>query len=160
MYKKTIDYYLKSTWQGIANKYNVIASHFGITQAMGYVLINIHKEGTSVSQLANSTGVKPTSLSRLLRNLESLGLIFRKTNQQDKRSVKVFLTAVGIEKREVAKQIVRDFNMYLENHLGVQETEALMTSLHKLDILISEYSPQINEEDFVKVNGIIKETIA
>src|SRR3546814_9910779 len=100
----TIDYYLKAAWQSAANKYNQIASQFGITQATGYVLINIHKEGTPVSQIANLLGVKTTSLSRILNNLEGLGLIYRETNSADKRSVKVFLTELGKEKREQAKR--------------------------------------------------------
>src|SRR3546814_6866811 len=80
----TIDYYLKAAWQSAANKYNQIASQFGITQATGYVLINIHKEGTPVSQIANLLGVKTTSLSRILNNLEGLGLIYRETNSADR----------------------------------------------------------------------------
>src|SRR3546814_18711331 len=106
----TIDYYLKAAWQSAANKYNQIASQFGITQATGYVLINIHKEGTPVSQIANLLGVKTTSLSRILNNLEGLGLIYRETNSADKRSVQVFMKELGKEKREQAKEVVRKYN--------------------------------------------------
>ena len=108
--ENTIDYFLKTSWQSVANKYNVIAAQFGFTQAAGYILINIHKEGASVSQIANSTGVKTTSLSRVLNNLESLGFIYRETSASDKRSVKVFLTELGKEKRKIAKDVVREFN--------------------------------------------------
>jgi len=86
---QTIDYFLKTGWQTIANKYNQIASQYGFTQAAGYILINIHKEGTPVSQIANLTGVKTTSLSRVLNNLESLGFIYRETSETDKPSVKL-----------------------------------------------------------------------
>jgi hypothetical protein len=30
----TIDYFLKTAWQTVANKYNVIASQHGFTQAL------------------------------------------------------------------------------------------------------------------------------
>jgi DNA-binding MarR family transcriptional regulator len=82
--QETVDYFLKVVWQNVVNKYNQIASEFGITQSVGYVLINIEREGTAVSQLAGLLGVKATSLSRMLNNMEDLGLIFRETSADDK----------------------------------------------------------------------------
>ncbi len=139
--ENTIDYYLKSAWQSAANKYNQIASQYGITQATGYVLINIHKEGTPVSQIANLLGVKTTSLSRILNNLEGLGLIYRETNQSDKRSVNVFLTPLGEEKRQVAKDVVRKFNAYLEEHLSDEERSTFIKTLRRVNELTTQYSP-------------------
>jgi hypothetical protein len=39
--QQTIDYHVKFAWQNMFNKYNQMASGFGITQAIGYMLINI-----------------------------------------------------------------------------------------------------------------------
>ncbi|MFC7525676.1 MarR family winged helix-turn-helix transcriptional regulator [Parapedobacter sp. GCM10030251] len=138
----TIDYYLKAAWQSAANKYNQIAARFGITQATGYVLINIHKEGTPVSQIANLLGVKTTSLSRILNNLETLGLIYRETNHADKRSVKVYLTELGMEKRELAKDVVRKFNAYLDEHIGNEERLILIDTLKRINQLAVQYKPE------------------
>lgn len=33
--ENTIDYFLKTSWQTVANKYNVIASQFGFTKLLG-----------------------------------------------------------------------------------------------------------------------------
>src|SRR3546814_85759 len=129
-------------WQSAANKYNQIASQFGITQATGYVLINIHKEGTPVSQIANLLGVKTTSLSRILNNLEGLGLIYRETNSADKRSVKVFLTELGKEKREQAKDVVRKFNAYLDQHLSNEERTSAIYTLKRINQLAIQYKPE------------------
>lgn len=141
--ENTIDYFLKTSWQSVANKYNVIATQFGFTQAAGYILINIHKEGASVSQIANSTGVKTTSLSRVLNNLESLGFIYRETSASDKRSVKVFLTELGKEKRKIAKDVVREFNEYLELELTEKERIQLVKALMKINELAVNYSPKV-----------------
>ncbi len=138
----TIDYFLKTAWQTVANKYNVIASQHGFTQAAGYILINIHREGTPVSQIANSTGVKTTSLSRVLNNLESLGFIYRETSETDKRSVKVFLTELGREKRGVAKDVVREFNEYLNNSFTDRERTSLIKALTKINELAINYAPE------------------
>ncbi len=138
----TIDYYLKTAWQSAANKYNQVASRFGITQATGYVLINIHKEGTPVSQIANLLGVKTTSLSRMLNSLEALGFIYRATNSSDKRSVKVYLTDLGREKRELAKDVVRKYNAYLDEHITGSERRILIDTLKRINQLTISYKPE------------------
>lgn len=129
----------------MANTYNQIASGFGITQAIGYVLINIDKEGTAVSQLAGLLGVKATSLSRMLNNMEELGLIYRETSAGDKRSVKVYLTDFGREKRQLAKGVVISFNEYLNENLNSHEKNNLILSLQKLNKLTLAY--KIPEEN-------------
>lgn len=139
----TIDYFLKTTWQTVANKYNQIASQHGFTQAAGYILINIHRDGTPVSQIANSTGVKTTSLSRVLNNLEGLGFVYRETSDTDKRSVKVYLTDLGREKRKVAKDVVREFNEYLNRAFEDEERAALIELLQKINQLAGDYSPVV-----------------
>jgi len=138
--QETIDYLLKVAWQNVANTYNQVASGFGITQAIGYVLINIDKDGTAVSQLAGLLGVKATSLSRMLSNMEESGLIYREAAAGDKRSVKVFLTDYGREKRQLAKGVVRSFNEYLNTNLTIQEKNHLVKGLQKLNKLTLAYT--------------------
>ena len=140
--EETVDYFLKIVWQTVANKYNQIAAEHGITQALGYMLINIHEEGTAVSQIASLSGVKSTSLSRMLNNMQELGLIYRETDPADKRSVKIFLTPFGIEKRQVAKDVVRKFNEYLNSHISDKERLQLIKSLNKINQLTFDYKPQ------------------
>lgn len=142
----TIDYFLKTAWQTVANKYNVIASQHGFTQAAGYILINIHRDGTPVSQIANSTGVKTTSLSRVLNNLETLGFIYRETSDTDKRSVKVYLTELGQEKRKIAKDVVREFNEFLSTSFSEKEKVTLVKFLKKINEVATNYSPVVQIE--------------
>ena len=144
--QETIDYFLKVVWQNMANSYNQTAAAFGITQAIGYVLINIEKEGTAVSKLAGLLGVKATSLSRMLKNMEDLGLIYRETSAGDKRSVKVFLTDFGVEKRQLARGVVISFNEYLNDNLSSQEKSNLITTLQKLNKLTLAYTNTIDDE--------------
>ncbi|MBG6236480.1 DNA-binding MarR family transcriptional regulator [Pedobacter sp. CAN_A7] len=143
--QETIDYLLKVVWQNMANSYNQIASGVGITQAIGYVLINIEKEGTPVSKLAGLLGVKATSLSRMLNNMEEQNLIYREIAVGDKRSVKVFLTEFGIEKRQVAKGVVIAFNEYLNANLSITERNHLVSTLQKVNKLTLAYT--ITTED-------------
>lgn len=142
---ETIDYLLKISWQNLANKYNQIAAQHGFTQAAGYILINIHRDGTPVSQLATSTGVKTTSLSRVLNNLETLGFIYREASDTDKRSVKVYLTELGQKKRKIAKDVVRQFNDFLDSQLSDRERTQLIKTLSKINDLTAKYTPKMEE---------------
>jgi DNA-binding MarR family transcriptional regulator len=145
--KETLDYFLKVVWQNVSNTYNQIAAGFGITQAIGYVLINIEADGTAVSALAALLGVKATSLSRMLNNMEESGLIYRATSTGDKRSVKVFLTPFGIEKRKLARSVVISFNEYLNKHLNVKEKDQLISTLEKVNQLTLAYTPIKNHDE-------------
>jgi len=140
--EETVDYFLKIVWQTVANKYNQIAADYGITQALGYMLINIYEEGTAVSQIAVLLGVKSTSLSRMLKSMEKLGLIYRATDLNDKRSVKIFLTPFGIEKRQIAKDVVIKFNEYLNSHIADRDRLQLIKTLNKINQLTTDYKPQ------------------
>lgn len=141
--QETIDYFLKITWQNIANKYNQIASGFEITQSIGYLLININEqEGTTVSEVASLLGLKSTSLSRMLNNLEEEELIYRKSSKSDRRSVKVYLTDKGKEKRHLARVVVRKFNDYLNSHLSETERFQLIESLKKVNSLTMDYDSE------------------
>jgi DNA-binding MarR family transcriptional regulator len=145
--QETVDYFLKVVWQNVSNMYNQVASGFGITQSVGYVLINIDKEGTAVSQLAALLAVKATSLSRILNNMEELGLIYREASSGDRRSVKVFLTEFGIEKRHAARDVVVSFNEYLNANLTVQEKNNLVATLQKLNKLTLAYTSTIENDE-------------
>ncbi len=142
-HQETIDYFLKIVWQTMANRYNQLVADFGITQSIGYLLINIdEKEGTTVSQVAALLGLKSTSLSRMLNQLEKQGLIHRESNQGDKRSVKVYLTELGREKRRMARTVVKQFNNYLNGHFSEKEKKQLINVLKKLNQLTIDYKPE------------------
>ncbi len=141
-HQETIDYFLKIVWQTVANRYNQLVTEFGITQSIGYLLINIdEQEGTTVSQAAALLGLKSTSLSRMLNQLEETGLIRRESNQGDKRSVKIYLTDLGKEKRHLARAVVKQFNNYLNAHIKEADKEYLIEMLQKINQLTLNYKP-------------------
>src|ERR1700742_674789 len=141
--QETIDYFLKIVWQNVANRYNQLVTDFGITQSIGYLLINIDEhEGTTVSQAAALLGLKSTSLSRMLSQLEQSGLIYRESNAGDKRSVKIYLTDLGKEKRHLARGVVKQFNNYLNKHISEHDKQYLIDMLKKINRLTVNYKPE------------------
>ena len=140
---ETIDYFLKIVWQTVANRYNQLVTEFGITQSIGYLLINIdEQEGTTVSEAAALLGLKSTSLSRMLNQLEKTGLIYRESNPGDKRSVKIYLTVLGKEKRQLARMVVKEFNNYLNTHINDNDKAQLIETLQKVNQLALNYKPE------------------
>ena len=113
--EETIDFHIRWAWTKISKAYNSEASKNGGTMAIGYVLLNIDKEGTPSTRLGPKMGMEPTSLSRLLKNMEEMKLIKRQADKLDKRVVKIMLTSRGAEMREISKDAVIAFNQTIRN---------------------------------------------
>ena len=76
--------------------YNEQASKHDSTMATAFVLLNIdYENGTPSTALGPQMGMEPTSLSRILKRMEELGLIERKPNPEDGRGVIIHLTEFG-----------------------------------------------------------------
>ncbi len=133
--KQTVDYYIKTSWHSIARMYNQVAAEKDLSQTIGYVLINIPKEGLPATQIAPLMGMEPTSLSRLLKGMEKNGLISRKKDEIDKRVVKIFLTEKGVEKRKISKQFILDFNEKVVKHISQEKIECFIDVLEQINEL-------------------------
>ena len=118
MRKKTIDAALRSTWNSVSKMYNREASKFNSTMATGFALLNIEAKGTPSSSLGPKLGMESTSLSRLLKSMEEKKLIYRIANPEDGRSVLIFLTKFGKEKRDDSRSVVLNFNKIIEKQLS------------------------------------------
>jgi DNA-binding MarR family transcriptional regulator len=109
--EETVDYHLKTAWHAISRMYNQQAIKYGGTMSIGFALLNIHaEEGTPATKIGPLMGLEARSLTRLLKSMEEKGLIIRKTDQTDKRSVRILLTREGKKRREKARETVLRFN--------------------------------------------------
>jgi DNA-binding MarR family transcriptional regulator len=135
--EETIDFHIKYTWQNIARMYNNVAANFGASMAVGFALLNIDLEnGTPSTALGPKMGMEATSLSRTLKSMEDKGLITRKPNPEDGRSVLVCLTPFGIEKREDAKQAVITFNNTVFENVEKNDMNAFFKVMKTINELI------------------------
>jgi len=124
--QETVDYHLRSTLFATRRMYNILAVENGITQGIGYALINISKEGVPATKIAPIMGMSTSSLSRLLKNMEDDGLIYRKSNEGDRRIVKIFLTPRGSELRAKVRKVVIEFNSKLSEIINQADMEAFI----------------------------------
>lgn len=142
----SIDHQLRATWQAVAKMYNEQASKHDSTMAMAFVLLNIDSEnGTPSTALGPLMGMEPTSLSRILKSMEDKGLIIRKKNPDDGRSVLIKLTPFGKEKRTLSKGYVYQFNNKVREFLSNQEIDTFFKVMQIINKLIAE--KEIYEDD-------------
>ena len=133
-----LDFHLRWAWVKLARLYSAEADRRGITLSVGYALLSIEKEGTPSTKLGPRMGMEPTSLSRTLKGMEEKGLIERRPDPVDGRSVRVFLTEVGLEARYQARDRVVGMNERLISMLGEKTARELNVGLRKLNSILED----------------------
>ena len=136
--QKSIDHELRATWQAVAKMYNEQAVKHESTMATAFVLLNIDTEkGTPSTALGPLMGMEPTSLSRILKNMEDKGAISREKNPDDGRSVIIKLTPYGKEMRSISKGHVYQFNNKVREHITEEELESFFKVTSTINKLIA-----------------------
>lgn len=135
--EETVDYNIKAAWHAIARMYNQQALKYGGTMSIGFALLNIHtEEGTPATKIAPMMGLEARSLTRLLKSMEEKGLIYRETDKNDKRSVRIRLTKEGKKNKEKAKNTVLRFNEAVREEIDDERLNAFFDVLKKINQII------------------------
>jgi len=148
--KDTVGYQVKATWQSIVKMYNRVTSENDFSQAIGYVLINVKKEGIPVTKIAPLMGIEPTSLSRLLKTMEEKGLVYRQKDDKDRRVVKLFLTEKGFEFKKISRKIVLDYNKMIYENISDEDMEVFFSVINRVRKLTCQVG--VSEEELLSKN--------
>src|SRR5688572_3919113 len=136
---ETIDSKLKTAWQVVSRMYNAEAVLHGGSLAMAHFLLCIDsQEGSYATEIAPQLGTESTSLSRIISSLEEKKLIQRMADKNDKRKIKIVLTSKGKAQKELAKNIVRNFNHLAEVKLGKEKIADFYKTLDEIVELAEE----------------------
>ena len=109
------------------------------SMALGMIILNIDIiDGTPSTQLGPNMGMEATSLSRSLNKLEESGVIERKPDPNDKRKTVIHLTPLGMDWREVAKDVVIKFNKKIFAHFEKKEMDTFFTILKRINKIIDD----------------------
>lgn len=139
--EETVDFHIKGAWHAISRMYNQRAATEGFTTAIGFVLININsKDGTPATKIAPKIGLETRSLTRMLKTMEEKGLICKKPDPTDKRSVRIFLTEKGKRKKEVSVQTIKEFNERVQEIIPAADLITFFEVFEKLQEVIEEFS--------------------
>jgi DNA-binding MarR family transcriptional regulator len=134
--EETIDFHLRWLWLKIMRLYNMEAARYGGSMSVGYILLNIDKEGTPSTKLGPKMGIESRSLTRTLKTMEENGLITRAGSTDDGRMVLVHLTAEGKKYREKARETVIALNEYLKSQIAPAQLEAFFEVSRKMSLLL------------------------
>lgn len=130
---ETIDSKLKTAWQIVSRMYNTEASKYNATISTAHFLLNVDShEGSYASDIAPQLGTESTSLSRIINSLEKEKLITRTSDKEDKRRIKITLTQKGKQKKEIAKNYVRDFNQLVAQRIGKSRIEEFFKTVNEI----------------------------
>jgi MarR family transcriptional regulator, organic hydroperoxide resistance regulator len=142
--EETLDYVIKSAWHNISRMYNAEAAQHEMSTAVGYVLLNIDLEkGTPATKIAPQLGLESRSLTRILKNLEEKGWIYRRTDRKDKRFVKIFLTEEGRKKRETARKTVKDYNYFIRKNIPEEKLNLFFEVMGEMASLTEHYRQEL-----------------
>lgn len=137
--EETVDYHIKSAWHAISRMYNQQAAEEGFTTAIGFVLININStEGAPATKIAPKLGLETRSLTRMLRTMEEKGLIYKKPDLVDKRSVRIFLTEEGKKKKAISVNTIREFNEQVREVVSEEDLNQFFAVFEKIQLVIDQ----------------------
>lgn len=134
--EETVDYHIRSAWLAIARMYNQQAARHSATMAEGFVLLNIDEEGTPATKIAPLMGLEPRSLTRLLKSMEERGAIYRKVDDNDKRSVRIFLTEEGKQARSRSRDTVLRFNEAVREEVPEEKLKVFFDVIQSINKII------------------------
>ncbi len=142
--EKTIDFHIKWAWHSISRMYNAHAAQYGMTMAIGYVLLNIDLEkGTPATKIAPLLGMEPRSLVRMLKNLEEKGLIRREVSGSDKRFVRIILTEEGKVRREQAREGVITFNQMIREKIPLEKLVVFLDVIKEINHIVEDENQKL-----------------
>ncbi len=97
----------------------------------------------AVSDFVKFTGLSPQAVSRLLRGLESEGLIERKADPYDHRRTVIQITDSAEEKRRICQDMAVDYLNRVIKEFGVENVK----KVNELNILLLDAFKKVEEYD-------------
>ena len=143
--RKRVDFVFRQSWKNIERMYNNEASKYDVTFSIGFTLISIDPEkGSPSTSIGPIMGLESNSISRILNSMENKNLITRRPNPNDGRGIIISLTKLGLRKREIVIQKIRQFKNLLRSRIDPSDLEAF----HRVSSQVNEI---IEEGDVFKI---------
>ncbi len=135
--QQSVCFNIKTAWHAISRMYNNGGNEFELSASLGFVLLNIDLEkGTAATKIAPLIGMETRSLTRMLKSMEENGLIYRQADTKDKRSVLIFLTEKGKERRELAKLAVKTFNNAVREEISEEKLKVFFEVIDEINKVV------------------------
>ncbi len=111
-----------------------VATQYGFSQATAWPAALIYQIGDGVrpGEIANTLGLDPSSVVRVIDQLTAAGIMTRKEDESDRRAKLLSLTEDGRERIEVLLAAMRPFRAGLFKNINPAELEVTLKVLREL----------------------------
>ncbi len=142
--KNQLCFALYAATNAITRAYRSRLSHIGLTYSQYLVMMVLWEaDGITVKNIAQQLHLDSSTITPLLKRLESAGFVNRQRNATDERVVNIFLTDAG---RNIQARVA-DMQKGVACQTGMEETQfiELRSTLHELIDTINQNQPDIQD---------------
>lgn len=121
----------RAGWQGMTGILGHKPSEIAVLYCLNKAEVSGGESGLMVSEISKRLNVTPPTVTQLVKGMESADLVERRTDQADRRIVRIYLRDAG---RHVMKQSLEArLSLFhgLVEHLGEEESTRLADGLQK-----------------------------
>ena len=104
-----------------------------------YVFIITKNPGITQDELASELCINKSNVTRGLNNLEEMGFVERKSDENDKRILRVYPTEKMIEAFPKIKSVLKDWNKYLTDDINEEEIQIFQSVLERITNRAKDY---------------------
>lgn len=113
-------------------------AHFGVTASQGYTMLSLPPENTlSMNELSKIMSVDNSTMTRMVDQLVEKNLMYRKSDEKDRRLVRVGLTAHGQELRTDLEEELKNFYKLALEGISEEEGLGIIHGLQRLNAAIA-----------------------
>lgn len=117
----------------------VCLSQHGVTASQGYAVLTLPREGSlSMYELSEAIGITGSTMTRIVDPLVNKGLVQRKTDDEDRRIVRVSLTEQGRTLRLTLEKELQEFFKLVLGEIQDDELQTIVDSVKKVNMAFSE----------------------
>ncbi len=124
----------------LRNRFNKVAGEEGLFSGQHHIIITLrHEEGITLSRLAEILGITPATASVSVKRMEKAGFIEKKPDENDARTIRLYLTEKGEAATENIKKKMAFQESDITSELCDEEKLLLSDMLDKIiDNMIKE----------------------
>lgn len=113
----------------------VCLAQYGVTAAQGYTVLSLPREGgLTMNELSEAMEVAGSTMTRMVDQLVSKELVCRWHDDEDRRMVRVGLTARGQELRQTLDKALQDFFLQAMEKIPEDKRPAILDALDLLSM--------------------------
>lgn len=114
--------------------------HFGQAR----ILTSLIRHGQLTQKaIGQGLGIKPATVSNMVKRMEASGLIERRRDAHDDRTIRITLTSAGREAAEFVLVVMEQIEDEIRSGLGGEETDTLRGPLERVRNLLGGSDPTI-----------------